>query len=101
VTDLLPTKLALELVYLRRRTFLYDLRVIARTIGTILQIVIGRRDFPEPPEMGQAAELLRESQRTGRSSPEPLRSQASAAHRQPSSHPRGVGARNAGDTVPS
>lgn len=48
---LLPLKLALELVYVRERSFLYDIKVIFRTIWVILCIALGRRNFPEPPEM--------------------------------------------------
>jgi lipopolysaccharide/colanic/teichoic acid biosynthesis glycosyltransferase len=47
---LLPVKLALEMVYVRRASFLYDLRIIARTIGVIIAIAARRKSFPRPPE---------------------------------------------------
>ncbi len=51
---LLPVKLALELVYLRRRGPRYDLLVVARTIWVIAAIAAGRRSFPAPPELREA-----------------------------------------------
>jgi lipopolysaccharide/colanic/teichoic acid biosynthesis glycosyltransferase len=48
---LLPVKLALELVYVRRATFCYDLRVIFRTVAVIGLIALGKRQFADPPEM--------------------------------------------------
>jgi hypothetical protein len=35
----------------------YDLRLIARTAWTILQIAAGRRNFSEPVEMPEARQL--------------------------------------------
>ena len=55
---LLPVKLALELVYVRERSFFYDLRIVLRTVLTIISIAAGRHDFPEPPEMGRARLLV-------------------------------------------
>jgi lipopolysaccharide/colanic/teichoic acid biosynthesis glycosyltransferase len=54
--EVLPVKLALELVYIRRATFRYDLRLIARTLGVILRRVVGARNFPPPPELAIARE---------------------------------------------
>ena len=56
-TQLLPIKLALELVYLRRQSCLGDLGIIARTATTIARIAFGQRRFPDPPEMREAREL--------------------------------------------
>lgn len=61
VRDLLPVKLALELVYVRHRSLRYDLLIILRTAMTIFQIGIGRKLFPEPPEMTAARVILREN----------------------------------------
>lgn len=57
VRQLLPMKLALELVYLRRQSFTSDLHVIARTAITIVRIALGQRRFAEPPEMAEAQQL--------------------------------------------
>ena len=57
VRQLLPVKLALELVYLRRQSFTGDLLVIARTAITIVRIALGQRLFAEPPEMAEARQL--------------------------------------------
>lgn len=47
---LLPVKLALDVAYVRHATLLYDVRIIGRTIWHVLGRLVGRRDFPEPPE---------------------------------------------------
>lgn len=57
VRQLLPMKLALELVYLRRQSFTGDLLVIARTAITIVRIALGQRLFAEPPETAEARQL--------------------------------------------
>lgn len=54
VESLLPVKLALDLVYVRERSFGYDLEIIMRTIVVIVRILAGTRDFPEPVEMSKA-----------------------------------------------
>lgn len=58
VERLLPIKLALETVYIRRASFLYDLRIMAQTARVIVLIAVGKRQFPDPPEMKAALELL-------------------------------------------
>ena len=60
LTKLLPIKLAIELVYLERRSLLYDLLVVIRTASTIFATVIGRKQFPLPPEYDRATALLAE-----------------------------------------
>lgn len=57
VTKLLPIKLALELVYIRRQSLSGDLRIIVRTAITIARIALGQRRFSEPPEMREAKQL--------------------------------------------
>jgi lipopolysaccharide/colanic/teichoic acid biosynthesis glycosyltransferase len=54
VEELLPAKLALDRVYLRRATMLYDLRVIVRTIAGIGARVLRSKWFPDPPELREA-----------------------------------------------
>lgn len=56
----LPIKLAIEIAYLRHRTFGGDLLVIARTAAVIAQLLAGRREFPEPPEAEEARRFLAE-----------------------------------------
>jgi lipopolysaccharide/colanic/teichoic acid biosynthesis glycosyltransferase len=51
VEELLPAKLALDRVYLRRRSLLYDLRVVLRTIAGITARIFGSKSFPDPPEL--------------------------------------------------
>src|SRR6266404_4347813 len=51
VEKLLPIKLALEAVYVREANMLYDCSVILRTLGVIIRIALGRREFADPPEM--------------------------------------------------
>ena len=49
-TEFLEQKLMLELYYVDNRTLLYDVRLIWRTIKTIVQVVIGDDEFPLPIE---------------------------------------------------
>lgn len=58
----LPIKLAIDTVYIRHATWAYDLRVACRTVSIIMQIMLGRRSFPEPPEMAEARGLLAQFQ---------------------------------------
>jgi lipopolysaccharide/colanic/teichoic acid biosynthesis glycosyltransferase len=51
VEELLPAKLALDRVYLRRANLLYDLRVVLRTIAGISARIFGNKSFPDPPEL--------------------------------------------------
>jgi lipopolysaccharide/colanic/teichoic acid biosynthesis glycosyltransferase len=60
VERLLPLKLALETVYVRHASVLYDLSVMFRTAGVILAIAAGKRRFRDPPEMAAAIEVLGE-----------------------------------------
>jgi lipopolysaccharide/colanic/teichoic acid biosynthesis glycosyltransferase len=57
VRELLPTKLALDVVYIREASLLYDMRVILRTLWVILARAVGKRRFREPPEIKKAIEL--------------------------------------------
>lgn len=54
VERLLPMKLALDLVYVFRASFAYDLRLILRTVWVIAGRLAGRRTFPPPPELEDA-----------------------------------------------
>jgi lipopolysaccharide/colanic/teichoic acid biosynthesis glycosyltransferase len=63
VEKILPLKLALDLVYVRRRSFRYDLAIIARTLAVIAGKLSGRRDFPDPPELAVARGQLAPARR--------------------------------------
>ena len=58
IEHLLALKLAMERVYIRDRSFGYDLRLIGRTLRLLARSAIGRTDFPDPPELRRAKELL-------------------------------------------
>ncbi len=49
--NLLPIKLALESVYVEKSGFLYDMRIVARTMVVICLVIAGRKTFNDPPEM--------------------------------------------------
>ena len=54
VNRVLPLKLALDRVYLKRTTVFYDIRILARTASIILGRIFGRRRFTDPPELAEA-----------------------------------------------
>jgi lipopolysaccharide/colanic/teichoic acid biosynthesis glycosyltransferase len=66
VERLLPVKLALETVYVRRASLLYDLLVICRTAAVIMAIAAGKRRFREPREMKEAMQVLAQWQSSAR-----------------------------------
>lgn len=51
VSRLLPIKMAVDLAYLQRATFLSDLGVCGRTAWVLLQKAVGRKNFPVSLEM--------------------------------------------------
>ncbi len=55
---LLPLKLALDRVYVRRASFRYDMAIIGRTLGVIAANLVGWRRFANPPEITAAWRLL-------------------------------------------
>jgi len=50
IRKLLPVKLALEIIYIERMNFFYDLQLIWRTIVTIIKIMLGVKEFKDPIE---------------------------------------------------
>ena len=60
VERLLSLKLALDLVYVRRASWRYDVRLMGRTLWVVAGTLLGRRRFADPPEMAAARALLRE-----------------------------------------
>lgn len=68
---LLPVKLALDAVYVRRAGLRYDLSIVWRTVAVIAAMVAGRRGFRDPPEMEEAMSLLASWRSGPRSDPRP------------------------------
>lgn len=58
LAEVLPLKLALDLVYVRQASLWYDVRIVLRALVIILSIVAGKRTFDNPPEMAEARALL-------------------------------------------
>jgi lipopolysaccharide/colanic/teichoic acid biosynthesis glycosyltransferase len=59
IDQLLPIKLALEVVYVRHRSLTADVCIIMRTMFTIVGIASGKRRFAEPSEIEEARQLLK------------------------------------------
>ena len=55
---MMPLKLALDRVYVRRACFRYDMQIIARTLGVIVRSLLGWKNFANPPEITAAWRLL-------------------------------------------
>jgi lipopolysaccharide/colanic/teichoic acid biosynthesis glycosyltransferase len=55
---LLPVKLALDTIYVREASPLYDLSIIVRTALAIATVAAGKKEFADPPEMWKAKELI-------------------------------------------
>ena len=58
VERLLPLRLALDLVYVRRASLAYDAALVGRTVQMIAATVLGRGASGDPPELIQARRLL-------------------------------------------
>jgi lipopolysaccharide/colanic/teichoic acid biosynthesis glycosyltransferase len=58
VRMLMPTKLALDVVYVRDRSLGYDLRIVMRTAAAIVRIALGIGGSRELPELGRALDLV-------------------------------------------
>src|SRR5205807_4415150 len=58
VDRLLPLKLALDVVYVRRASLRYDLTIVGRALWAIASVALGRSTFPDPPELAAARELM-------------------------------------------
>ena len=58
VQHLLSIKLALDTVYVWEASFAYNLRLMCRALWVIGCMVVGRRHFPDPPEMERAQRLM-------------------------------------------
>lgn len=51
--EVLPIKLELEKMYVERQCFGYDCELIWRTMITILQVLLGKKEFKEQPELAE------------------------------------------------
>lgn len=51
IKEFIPQKLDIELYYIEHRSCWYDLKIVVRTVITILQIVGGKKNFEEPKEV--------------------------------------------------
>ena len=51
--EVLPVKLELEMLYLERQGFAYDAELVWRTITTVLQVLFGKKQFREIPELAE------------------------------------------------
>jgi len=60
VDRLLPLKLALDVIYVRRASLRYDLTIVGRALWAIASVALGRSTFPDPPELAAARELMSE-----------------------------------------
>lgn len=51
--EVLPVKNEMELLYVERQSFTYDVWLVARTIVTILQKLVGRKVYSDQPELAE------------------------------------------------
>ena len=57
---LLPLKLAMDILYVRRASLAFDLTLIVRTAWMLGTALLGRREFPLPPELADARRIMNE-----------------------------------------
>lgn len=57
IEKIMGVKLALDIVYIRKSSFLYDLALIYRTLSTIIKILISKKNFSIPHEMKEAINM--------------------------------------------
>lgn len=48
---IVPNKFKMELLYVRKQSFLYDAWLVLRTIGTIILVLLGYKKFKDQPEL--------------------------------------------------
>ena len=60
--EVLPIKLEMELMYVERQSFLYDAELVWRTIKTIMQVMSGKHDFGDQPELADAKRRIEAKQ---------------------------------------
>jgi len=57
---LLPLKLAMDIVYVRRTSLAFDFTLIVRTAWMLGTALLGRSEFPLPPELADARRIMNE-----------------------------------------
>ena len=56
--EVVPIKREMELIYFEKQSFSYDVNLVVRTIGTIIQVIFGKKSFKDQPELSIARERL-------------------------------------------
>ena len=57
--EVLPVKLEMEMLYIERHSFGYDCQLVWRTIVTILQVLVGKKNFKDQPELSEIKSRVR------------------------------------------
>ena len=57
IKEILPLKVKIDVVYVRNKSFIYDIKIIIKTFTIILQRSFGKKDFPLPKEYHLAQKL--------------------------------------------
>lgn len=57
--NIMPIKVALDVVYARNKSLSYDLSIIMRTIRVIFSKISGETTFSDPTELNKAKEILK------------------------------------------
>lgn len=57
IKEILPLKVKIDVVYVRNKSFFYDLTIIMKTVIIIFQRSFGKKDFPLPKEYHLAQKL--------------------------------------------
>lgn len=53
IKEVLPIKLEMEMLYIKKQSFIYDFSLVWRTIVTIVQVLIGKKVFNQQPEVSE------------------------------------------------
>jgi lipopolysaccharide/colanic/teichoic acid biosynthesis glycosyltransferase len=59
INEIMPLKVAMDVVYARDRSFCYDFKIILKTIKIISLKILGTTTFPVPKEYNKAKELIK------------------------------------------
>ena len=54
--DVLPVKLEMELYYVEHESFLYDVQLVWRTMVTIIQVLVKKKEFKPQPELARISQ---------------------------------------------
>lgn len=57
IKKILPLKVKLDVVYVRNKSLIYDVKILIKTIVIIFQRSFGKKDFPMPKEYAQAKKI--------------------------------------------